>query len=231
VPGLAELAYTTGGGVIGAVVTNYVAKHQERRQLRAEAQGWVQRLTSLGARVRGIEIGAPPRPSTSAATRLGLVAVLDDGTDAYRALREAFAGLYTAVLAAGMPRRVTDFAGGAQERALETELILLADGCAGGVLGADADHLARATHEYHTAARRLLVATLWHPWRLRLVLHRRMRTLRTEVAVLHEMQRAALDVLARPRHADVLYERLDPEGRARAVWADSGWSHPAGSPS
>lgn len=226
-PGLAELAYTIGGGVVGAVVTTYFAKHQERRQLRAEAQGWVQRLTAVGARVRGIEIGAPPRSSPSAATRLGLVAVLDDGTDAYRALREAFAGLSTAVLAAGMPRRVLDFAGGAQERALETELILLADGCAGGVLGADAEHLARATHEYHTAARRLLVATLWHPWRLRPLLRPRMRTLRTEVAVLHEMQRAALDVLARPRHADVVYERLDPEGRDRAAWADAGWSQTA----
>lgn len=224
-PGLAELAYTTGGGVIGAVVTTYVAKHQERRQLRAEAQGWVHRLTAVGARVRGIEIGAAPRPSSSAATRLGLNAVLDDGTDAYRALREAYAGLSTAVLAAGMSRRVLDFAGGAQERALETEVILLADGCAGGVLGADADHLARATHEYHAAASRLLLTTLWHPWRLKPLLRRRVRTLRAEVAVLHEMQRTALDVLARPRHADVVYERLDPEGRARATWMEPGRSH------
>ncbi len=226
-PGLAELAYTTGGGVIGAVVTTYLAKQQERRQLRAEAQGWMQKLTAVGARVRGVEIGPPPRPSLSAVTRLGLTAVLDDGTDAYRAHREAFAGLATAMLAAGMPRRVLDFAGGAQERALETELILLIDGYAGGVLGADADHLARTTHEYHMSARRLLLSTLWHPWRQRPLLRRRFRTLRAEVAVLHEMQRAALDALARPRHADVMYERLDPEGRARAAWVDLGRAHPA----
>jgi len=92
------------------------------------------------------------------------------------------------------------------------------------VLGADADHLARATHEYHAAASRLLLATLWHPWRLRPLRPRRLRTLRVEVGVLHEMQRAALDVLARPRHADVVYERLDPGGKARAAWVNL---HPA----
>jgi hypothetical protein len=214
-----ELAYSTGGGVIGAVVTTYVAKQQERRGLRADAHHWLHTLTALGARVRAVEIGAPPRADAPAvAARLGLTAVLDDGTDAHHVLREAFAGLSTAVLAAGMPRRALDFAGGAEERALETELIMLADAGAGGVLGEDAEHLARATREYHVTATRLLLATLWRPWRLRLMLPRRLRRLRAEVGVLHEMQRAALDVLARPRHVNALHERLDPDGQARAGW-------------
>lgn len=34
-PGLVELAYTTGG-VVGAALTNYLTKVQERRHLRAE---------------------------------------------------------------------------------------------------------------------------------------------------------------------------------------------------
>ncbi|HKS44314.1 MAG TPA: hypothetical protein VJT49_04205 [Amycolatopsis sp.] len=221
--GLVELAYTTGGGVIGAVLTNYFAKHQERRQLRADAHGWIHKMTAISIRVRGIELGAPPRApegtrSLSVTSELGVKAILDDGSDAHRALREAFAGLSTAVLAAGMPRRVMDFAGGAQERVLEAEVILLADRCAGGVLGADVDQLVRATHEYQTAAVRMLLAMLWHPWRTRLRLRGWLRALRADVAVLHELRQSAVDVLTRPRHANALHDHLDPDGRHRQAW-------------
>ena len=68
----------------------------------------------------------------------------------------------TAVLVAGMPRRVADFAGGAQERLLDQ-------------FGAGADRLLRATQEYRTAATGLLLA---HPWRTRLRLRRRIAALR-----------------------------------------------------
>ncbi|WP_284741471.1 hypothetical protein [Amycolatopsis sp. RTGN1] len=54
-PGLAELAYTTGGGVVGAALTNYFTKIQERRQLRAEVHRQLARVREISG---GVGIGA-----------------------------------------------------------------------------------------------------------------------------------------------------------------------------
>ncbi|MFD2473824.1 hypothetical protein [Amycolatopsis silviterrae] len=121
-PGLAELAYTTGGGVIGAALTTYLAKTQERRQLRAEVYRQLEAARAVSGGVHDIRIGLPPNTAASRkslADALGIAAVLEDGTDAHRALREALSELLTAVLVAGVPRRVADFAAGAHERVLE----------------------------------------------------------------------------------------------------------------
>jgi hypothetical protein len=45
-PGLVELAYTTGGGVIGAALTNYFSRNQERRQLRAAVMRELHRVAA-----------------------------------------------------------------------------------------------------------------------------------------------------------------------------------------
>jgi hypothetical protein len=78
--------------------------------------------------------------------------------------------------------------------------------------------LAYTTGGGQEAATGLLLAVLWHPWRTRLRLRRRVRALRTEVAVLDEQQQAAFAVLTRSEHTGVLYEQLDPDGRRRAKW-------------
>lgn len=127
-PGLVELAYTTAGGIVGAALTNYFTKIQERRQLRAEVYRHLTKVGEISGGIRNIKIGAAPHPSStdrrpSIAVELGIAAVLDDGTDAHHALRDALADLLTAVLVAGTPRRVADFAGGAHERRLDSALL------------------------------------------------------------------------------------------------------------
>jgi hypothetical protein len=223
VPGLVELAYTTGGGVVGAALTNYVTKVHERRQLRAEVYRHLAKVRESSGGVRTVEVGAAPPSSAdgrrpSIAGELGVVALLADGTDARHALREALTDLLTAVLVAGMPRRVADFAGGAHERLLDSTLMVTIDRRIGGVLGADADRLGRATREYQAAATALLLAMLWHPWRTRPRLRRRISALRIEVESLHRLQQDAIAKLTREEHATVLYERLDPDGRRRKAW-------------
>lgn len=200
---------------MGAVVTDYVTRTQERRRRRADAHHWATRLMLISGGVRGVEIGPAPYPSPGGrlATGLGLVPILQDGTDAEQALREALAGLLTAVLAAGMPRRVTDFAGGAHER-------MLADRRARPVrrwrAGAGRGPARRAAHEYRRAATGLLLSVLWRPWRARLRLRGRLARLRLRVHELNEQQQAAKDVLV--EHKTVLYQRIDPDGTRRAAW-------------
>ncbi|WIY02981.1 hypothetical protein QRX60_03670 [Amycolatopsis mongoliensis] len=222
-PGLVELAYTTGGGVVGAALTNYFTKIQERRQVRAEVHRHLAKVREISGGVRGIGIGAAPHPSgndrrPSIAVELGVAALLDDGADAHQALRDALADLLTAVLVAGMPRRVADFAGGAHERLLDSTLMTTIDRRIGGVLGAESDRLARATQEYQTAATGLLLAMLWHPWRTRLRLRRRITALRTEVEALNRQQQNAVAMLTGAEHTSALYEQLDPDGRRWEAW-------------
>ena len=220
---MVELAYTTAGGVVGAALTNYFTKIQERRQLRAEVYRHLTKVRAISGGIRNIKIGAAPHPSStdrrpSIAVELGIAAVLDDGTDAHHALRDALTELLFAVLVAGTPRRVADFAGGAHERRLDSALIMTIDRRIGGVLGAEAERLVDATQEYQTAATALLLATLWHPWRTRLGLRRRIRALRTEVDTLHRQQQAAIAVLTQTEHTSTLYEQLDPDGRRWDAW-------------
>lgn len=222
-PCFVELAYTVGGGVVGAALTNYVTKVGERRQLRAEVYRHLARAREISGGVRGVAIGAAPQPAStdrrsSIAVELGVTALLDDGTDAHHALRAALADLLTAVLVAGMPRRVADFAGGAHERVVDCGLTMVIDRRVGGVLGADADRLVRAAQEYRAAATGVLLAMLWRPWWTRLSLRRRIRALRTAVAALHRQQRTAIAVLTQNDNASLLYEQLDPDGRRWDVW-------------
>ncbi|GAB2804234.1 hypothetical protein [Streptomyces daliensis] len=112
-PGLMDLAYTTVGGVVGAAVTTYVSRNHERRQLRAAVMDELQRVWLVGAGVCDIVPRRTGRPAPyrtgqqSLVTReLGLSAVLEDGSDAERVLREAVSGLVVASLSAGIPRRV-----------------------------------------------------------------------------------------------------------------------------
>jgi len=223
VPGLAELTYTTLGGVVGAAGSNYFTKHHERRQLRAAVMDRVHAMTAITAGVREIELGWTPVSRTAdgrlrLTSELGIKVTLDGGADAEAAQREAFAGLTVAALAAGVPRRVTDFAAGAHERALECQVIRLADRRVGGVLGSAADELTRAAGEYERAAVGLLLHTLWHPWRARLSARARIRDLRRDVGALDQVQRATRARLRQSPHTELLFDRLDPGGRRWEIW-------------
>ncbi|MGW4400709.1 hypothetical protein ACWEHA_35910 [Amycolatopsis nivea] len=220
-PGLVELAYTTGGGVIGAALTNYLTKIQDRRQLRAEVYRRLEAARAISGGVHEIRIGLPPNTLTSRKTladALGIVAVLEDGTDAHRALRDALSELLTAVLVAGIPRRVADFAAGAHERVLESAVATAVDRKLGGI--ADSGQLARAAQDYRAETTGLLLAVLWHPWRARLRARSRIRKLRVAVHALHRTQETALAALTRPEQADALHRRLDPDGTLRETWIE-----------
>ncbi|WP_234318027.1 hypothetical protein [Streptomyces rimosus] len=203
-PGLMELAYTTVGGVVGAAVTTYISRNHERRQLRSAVMEQLQRVWLVRAGVCDIVPRRTGRPAAymvggqlSATGELGLSAVLEDGGDAERTLREAVAGLVVASLSAGIPRRVLDFAGGGEERALQCEVIRLADQRVGGVLGESLEELMTACAEYREATAQLLLQALWHPWQIRWRMTARIRALRTAVEALHHKQQEAISLLAR----------------------------------
>ncbi|MGV9294176.1 hypothetical protein [Amycolatopsis sp. NPDC003676] len=220
-PGLVELAYTTGGGVVGAALTNYFAKVQERRQLRAEVYRRLEATRAISGGVHEIRIGLPPNTLTSRKTlanALGIAAVLEDGTDAHRALHDALSELLTAVLVAGIPRRVADFAAGAHERVLESAVTAAVDRRLGGIT--DTDQLTQAAQSYRAETTSLLLAVLWHPWRARLRVRGRIRKLRIAVQALHLRQEAAVAALTRPEQAEALHQRLDPDGTLRETWIE-----------
>lgn len=172
---------------------------------------------AISGGVREIRIGLPPSTLTSRknlADALGIVAVLEDGTDAHRALREALSELLTAVLIAGIPRRVADFAAGAHERVLESAVATTVDRQLGGI--ADSGQLGQAAQDYRAETTSPLLAVLWHPWQARL----RIRRLRVAVHALHRTQEAAVAVLTRPEQADALHRRLDPDGALRETWIE-----------
>ncbi|WP_051166355.1 hypothetical protein [Amycolatopsis orientalis] len=222
-PGLAELAYTTGGGVVGAALTNYFTKVQERRQLRAEVYRRLEATRAISGGVPEIRIGLPPNTLTgrkSVADALGIAAVLEDGTDAHRALHEALSELLTAVLVAGIPRRVADFAAGAHERVLESAVIAAVDRRLGDVPQVNSARLIQAAQEYRAETTGLLLAVLWHPWRARFRARSRIRNLRVAVHALHLQQEAAAAALTRPEQAETLHRRLDPDGTLRETWIE-----------
>jgi hypothetical protein len=223
VPGLAELAYTTLGGIVGATASGYFTRHHERRQLRAAVMDRVQAMTAITAGVRDVELGWAPMPRTvggkpSLTSELGIKATLDGGADAEQAQREAFAGLIVAALAAGVPRRVTDFAAGAHERALECNVIALIDHRVGGVLGASAAELVQRADEYQRAAVGLLLHALWRPWQAKLSTRARIHDLRTEVEALHELQHATRTRVSQPEYTERLFGHLDPDGKRWQTW-------------
>ncbi|MER5185587.1 hypothetical protein ABT009_46270 [Streptomyces sp. NPDC002896] len=211
---LMDLAYTTLGGAIGAALTTYLSRNQERRQLRATV---MQELHRVGAVRDGVcdivpSRGRPASYSVGnqllATERFHLTAVLDDGNDAERALREALSVLVVASLSAGVPRRVLDFAGGGEERRLQCEVIRLIDLRLGGVLGESLEELMTRCEGYRQATAQLLLRALWHPWQSRWRMHAHIRSLRREVAALHRMQETAMSILAQPENTDALVERL-----------------------
>lgn len=207
---LIDLVYTTAGGVVGAVATTYLSRNHERRHLRAEVQQRLQRVAAVRAGVRDIasrQAGNGRRARYAAgrsplvSERFGLSVLLEDGTDAERALREALDGLVVSALSAGVPRRVLDFAGGGEEQALQCEVLRLVDLHLGHVLDeADLDALTAACDDYREATTQLLLQALWHPWRSRLRLRFRLRALRKQVTALHERRQAAMAVLSGPEH-------------------------------
>ncbi|WP_252799297.1 hypothetical protein [Actinoallomurus spadix] len=218
-----ELTYSTVGGIVGATATGYLTRQHERRQLRAGVMQRLQTIAAITAGVRDIEIGwAPVRRAAGGRSHLtsglGLRATLEGGADAEDALHEAFAGYEVAALAAGVPRRVMDFAAGSHERAFECEVIRIIDRRVGGVLGESVDVLMRAAEEYQRAATGLLLHALWRPWRARLRLRARIRVLRTEVAALHDLQEAARTRLVETETITLLFARLDPEQRRWETW-------------
>ncbi|MGR6916288.1 hypothetical protein ACU635_18775 [[Actinomadura] parvosata] len=222
---LIDLVYTTAGGVVGAVVTTYLSRHQERRQLRADVQQRLQRV----AAVRDGHLDLAPqkagdgrRDRSLVAARFGLSVRLEDGTDAERALREALDALVVSALSAGVPRRVLDFAGGGEKQAFQCEVLRLVDLRLGGVLDeADLDALAAACDGYREATTQLLLQALWHPWWSRLRMRARLRALRAEANALHRRQQAALSALGGPEHAPALSALTGPE-HAPALSALSG---------
>lgn len=213
--GLAGLAYTAAGGVVGSAVTTYVSRVHERRRLRAEVMQQFHRVAAVRDAVSDIvprRAGSPGRYPASrhllATKEFGVVAALDGGGDAERALRAAFSDLVVASLSAGVPRRVLDFAGGAEDRALQCEVIRLVDHRVGGVLGDSLDDLVTACEEYRQATAQLLLQSLWHPWHARWRMYARFRSFRTAVDVLHHRQQAAVSVLAGPPHSHALDRAL-----------------------
>jgi hypothetical protein len=116
-----------------------------------------------------------------------------------------------AALSAGIPRRVLDFAGGGEERALQCEVIRLIDLRLDGVLGESLEELMTRCEDYRRSTAQLLLQALWRPWRTRLRMRVRLRALRRDVAALHHSQEAAMSVLARPDVRATLAERLGPQ--------------------
>ncbi|PSK96885.1 hypothetical protein CLV63_110184 [Murinocardiopsis flavida] len=202
--GWLELAYTTGGGVIGAAVTTYVAGNQQRRELRAAVMAELHRMAAVRAALAEVapRTGGRPAqylvgPRLLATAELGVTARLDDGRDAEQVQQQVLADFVVAALSAGIPRRVLDFAGGAEVRALQCEVVGLVDRRDGGVLGARAAELAAAAEGYRQATAQLLFRALWHPLRSRPMRPAHIRALRREVGDLHRMQGAAITALAR----------------------------------
>lgn len=214
-PGWMDLAYTTAGGVVGAAVTNYLSMNQERRQLRAAVMQQLLRVAAVRDRVCDIVPSRRESPSRQlvgarllATARLGVTAVLEDGRDAEHAQREAISDLVVAALSAGIPRRVLDFAGGGEERALQCEVIRVIDLRLGGVLDESLEELMTHCEEYRQATAQHLLRALWHPWQTRLRMRAHLRTLRQDVDALHRRQEAAMSVLAQSEYSDALAERL-----------------------
>ncbi|WP_433889870.1 hypothetical protein [Streptomyces sp. CA-111067] len=215
-PGLMDLAYTTAGGVVGAAVTNYLSRNQERRQLRAAVMQQLHHVAAVRDGVCAIVPGRRGRPAQyfvgqrpPATGQFRVTAVLDDDRDAEHALREVISDLVVAALSAGLPRRVLDFAAGGEERALQSEVIRLIDLRLGGVLGEPLDELMAHSEQYRNATAQLLLQALWRPWQTRWRTRSRLRALRRDVDALHREQQAAVAALS--GHADVLAVRLRPE--------------------
>ncbi|CAL9640160.1 hypothetical protein SUDANB15_06294 [Streptomyces sp. enrichment culture] len=238
-PGWMDLVYTTAGGVVGAAVTTYLSMNQERRQLRASVMQQLLRVAAVREGVCDIVPGRRGSPSRHpagarllATARCGVTAVLEDGRDAEHAQREAVSDLVVAALSAGVPRRVLDFAGGSEERALQCEVIQVIDLRLGGVLGDSLEELMTRCEEYRQATVQHLLLALWHPWQARLRTGVRLRALRRDVAALHRAQEAALSVLARPEHVGALAERIGrlPDRGPRRVDGPGppAWSAPRG---
>jgi hypothetical protein len=114
------------------------------------------------------------------------------------------ADLVVAALSAGTPRRVLDFAGGGEERALQCEVVAVIDGRSGGVLGESLGELMTQCEEYRQATAQHLLRALWHPWRTRSGMRVRRRRLRQDAAALHRGQEAAMSLLAQPQYSDAL---------------------------
>ncbi|GAA0543951.1 hypothetical protein GCM10010390_52570 [Streptomyces mordarskii] len=214
-PGWMDLAYTTAGGVVGAAVTNYLSRNQERRQLRAAVMQQLLRVEAVRDSMCDIVPSRRESPSRHligarllATARFGVTAVLEDGRDAEHTQREAISDLVVAALSAGIPRRVVDFAGGSEVRALQCEVIRVIDLRLGGVLGESLEELMTQCERYRQATAQHLLRALWHPWQTRLRMRARVRALRQDVAALHRRQEAAMSVLAQPEHIDALTERL-----------------------
>ncbi|MFJ4777747.1 hypothetical protein [Streptomyces sp. NPDC088762] len=210
-----DLAYTTAGGVVGAAVTNYLSRNQERRQLRAAVMQQLLHVAAVRDRVCDVVPSRRASPSRhlvgirpSVTARFGVAVVLEDGRDAEDAQREAISDLVVAALSAGIPRRVLDFAGGGEELALQCEVLSVIDLRLGGVLGESLGELVTQCEEYRQATTQLLLRALWHPWQARSWMRVRLRVLRRDVAALHRRQEAAMSVLAQPEHLDALTERL-----------------------
>jgi hypothetical protein len=202
---LIDLAYTTAGGIVGAAMTTYLSRNHERRHQRAEVQQRLQRVSAVRAAVHDLaprESRTRRRPRRTAGKRLlasdhfNVSVLLEDGTDAERALREALDGLIVSALSAGVPRRVLDFAGGGEQQALRCEVIRLIDSHLGGPLDqADLDALTTACDDYREATTQLLLQALWHPWRTRVRMRPRLRALQAQAKALHQRQQAALTIL------------------------------------
>ncbi|MFD7259092.1 hypothetical protein [Streptomyces sp. NPDC059874] len=210
-----DLVYTTAGGVVGAAVTNYLSMNQERRQLRAAVMQQLLRVQAVRDRACDIMPNrreSPSRHSVGArllvTARFGVTAVLEDGSHAEHAQREAISDLVVAALSAGIPRGVLDFAGGGEERALQCEVIGMVDLRLGGVLGESLEELMTQCEEYRQATAQHLLRALWHPWQTRLWMRVRLRVLRQNAAALHRRQEAAMSVLAQPEHINALAQLL-----------------------
>ncbi|MFJ1566636.1 hypothetical protein ACIOG8_20860 [Streptomyces erythrochromogenes] len=122
--------------------------------------------------------GQLPSAGSGVTARFGVTALLEDGGDAERAQREAMSDLVVAALSAGISRRVLDFAGGGEERALQCAVIRVIDLRLGGVLGESLEELMTQCEEYRRATAQHLLRVLWHPWRTRLRMRAHLRVLR-----------------------------------------------------
>ncbi|MFE0025360.1 hypothetical protein [Amycolatopsis sp. NPDC059021] len=212
-PGLVELAYTTAGGAVGAVVTNYFTKYQDRRQLRGAVMEALYALAAVPSGVRELAPGAAPIPPVagrprSIAGELGLVVTLDEGSPADSAFRKALATYMVAALAAGIPRVAMDFAAGAYERELECEALRLIDAEAGNPLGAAPAELLATCVSYRKSATGLLLKLLWHPRWTRPRMRSGIRRLRAGVEPLNGQQEAVHRRLLESGSVAALAERI-----------------------
>ncbi|MCC5579581.1 hypothetical protein IMZ11_28525 [Microtetraspora sp. AC03309] len=162
-PGIAELIYTTAGGLIGSLVTIVASQSRDRRANRAACQAHLHRLFVLGAATE----------------------ILDDRRDQFQ---EALVTWETAALTAGLPYGLVDLHVEARDwffyvlstHQQQRDVDLLTEEQWEKIVNAVCDVLVEIEA--------LVKSYLWHPLRGRMLLPLRIRRIRTLLRATMELR-------------------------------------------